>query len=573
MDNKVDKIWYVCWPSTRLLRDVLEPMLLINKSVAAVMLTPKTLQIQLVDRFLTSVFQRTFYNGQDYQLHSEDPFLDKQGGISSSSNSIITPTTNDEMVVEMVVDIGAVDDVLAGLTPATMNLLSLGNFQKVMMTKKVEDVVGDDDATAGANDDDDDEAEDDPDEDDDKKTKKKPKKTTSSSSSSSTNSSSASSSVNFLPTNRDDKAVWKFTKSGQSRSSAPSLEVKVRYAVTQPNINPKNHLFPTFASFSPMKLQQQQQPQQQQQQQQQLMLPPATVTYAAVGYVQSHQAWPLSLINVDECSNLVVYKTTEWEKIPIVGMGILFTPTLEFTSTYPPRFYRFDPNGTWMKPVAGAKVSLRCAADLQDDFMNLAPFSSVCQVTINDNSLQLLAKSKNNQKAHRLYYDHPENRDSNNNHSSSNNTPVSAQGKKPTKTKKDTATATAATAAATVPTSSLRTMNNNNNNNTQARYLVEHIAKSSNATQCHFSLRAFRIMHKLVGASSRIELIAHHHNQQHHNQKDEKLARAKHIQHDKHDNPFLCVMYQGSLAQERQVAIIMSLRLPPSSSSSSSHRK
>src|SRR4051812_40680993 len=109
--------WYVCWPSYRWLREQLEPLLLINSSAALVTLTQRHLHLQMSDRFQTSVCQRTFWAGVEYQLMRQDPLQE-----SPEAPTVVAATTT-EVLFEGCMEIGTIHDILSGTTPATMSIL------------------------------------------------------------------------------------------------------------------------------------------------------------------------------------------------------------------------------------------------------------------------------------------------------------------------------------------------------------------------------------------------------------------------------------------------------------------
>jgi hypothetical protein len=90
------------------------------------------------------------------------------------------------------------------------------------------------------------------------------------------------------------------------------------------------------------------------------------------------------------------------------------------------------------------------------------------------------------------------------------------------------------------------------------RFYVEYIQKNmlSPTIRCAFLLRSFRIIHKLIGASSRIEWIIHNNNNNNSNNGNKTSAAAA-------AGPVLCTFFQGALAAERLVGVLMSLRIPP----------
>lgn len=563
----------------RSLRDQLEPLLLINSNVALVTLTAKQLNIQVIDRFITSAFQRSFFNGVDYHLTQSDPLSEHVG------DSKMADKKCDGILFDASVDLGGIHDILSGTTPSTMLLLGQP------MKRTVQAKNDNDNGINNGNDDDTglDACHDNGEEEDEDKEQEGGVK-----GKGSHRGRRSSGATAFA--NREEKVAWRFTT---TRFGASSLDVKVRF-ITLQHPQPSSIILPTpqiqtHAFDTPMAKQQQQQ-----QQHHNHTNPhhPANPQHPA------NSAFPHGG-NMGDGPKLVA-KMSGWEKVSIIGVAMV-TPTIDFAPSFPPRFYRFEPlnySGGWLNPSVGAKVSLRCTSDLQDDFMNLSTFSETCEMTITNGDMQLMAKSKRAKKVYVLRYEQPYEFDATPLITMTAPPAAAAVANKPqsgaTAGKKKGAKKAAAQTpqplsaqhALAPPVTPLprRPVHNT------PRFYVEYIRKNmvSPTIRCEFLLRSFRIIHKLIGSSSRIEWIIHHPNTptptaassnsntavaaSNPNAAAAAASNPNAAAAASNSNaaaaasraavaplgagPVICAFYQGTLAAERLVGVLMSLRLP-----------
>ena len=636
--------WFVCWPSNRILRDQLEPLLLINSSAALLTLTQKQLHLQLVDRFYTSVFQRTFWAGVDYLLTHHDPLQDDKplmplpttfplppppapGQAPASQNQNAYPNDtggSSTPLFEGTVDIGTVHDILSGTSPSTMALLNTSSSsQRSTNTTSVGTTTTNMnnnprgkpnnpahvDAAEDKDDDDEEVGDDDVDDDDDDEHE----------SGKLTHGSSAT-----IPRgrralaascNREEKAVWRFFCPTNRLIVPGSMDVKVRFVVFQhvPAAAPNAPLPNVAASMGGLSSSS-------------FDLPMNSACQSASSSSSSSASTsvkPQSLSSQQQHAaanelGMFVARTSGWEKVPLVSNApsAMITNVLEFGPCTPPRYYRFDSNSPWLNPSVGARVSLRCTSDLQDDLVNIVTVSEVCELAVTDGDLKLVTQSKRAKKCHILRYEQPYEFDA---------TPLAASVSTPStniagvknKSKKKAGTGGVATAQTPSPGFTQAhspagfTQAHSPAGFTQAhspagftqpkssaivttplprrpvhntpRFYVEYIHKNSlvPTLRCSFLLRSFRIIHKLIGASSRIEWILHHSPQaQSGGAADGKAPPPFNPRPTSYEGrikaanagPLLCTFYQGTLATERLVGVLMSIRLPPPSSHSSNRR-
>ncbi len=180
------------------------------------------------------------------------------------------------------------------------------------------------------------------------------------------------------------------------------------------------------------------------------------------------------------------------------------------------------------------KISMRFASDLQDDLLDLSLFGSRCQVSVFDNYLSLVAQHKTGKHGVALIYQ--QSQDALPPPQEPPAAPVAAAGKanKQSKNaKKSPTTPTTATPASTAAT--VRRY-------TQPYFQLVHGPRKAEGdgprSQTTFRLRPFRVMHKLLGTSSRIEWT---------------FAEG---------GALICSMYQVSAGNERRTAVIAAAPAP-----------
>jgi hypothetical protein len=637
--------WYACWPSNRALRDALEPLLLINSSAALVTLTPRQLSIQLVDRFYTSVFQRSFWAGVDYALAEADPLA------SPELTTNRAPPLNGEALFEECVDIGTLYEILSGTTPATMALLGLhhnkgGARGSAASTNAA--AAGDRDADGGGGGRGDDVGDDDEDEDEDedadgsvsddgggegkrRRAKGAGGKRKGSADKASTaaggppRSTGRRAAVSAAATcAREERAVWRFTCPPPPRVTQGALDVKVRFVVLHSAKDPTapadvaaasslSAAPPNFASFESPLVQtngartamdvEQAHATAAQPALGLRAANPAAAPPAAGAPAGAPAVFPSTGLAAGAAGAAPVFvaRTSGWERVPAVGAapGGVITPTLEFGPCFPPRYYRLSPDGGWMNPAFGARVSQRCASDLQDDFVNLVMFFETCEIAITDGDVQLLTRTKRGRKVYAIRSEQPYEFDATplGEPLDPPNTPLSAppsthshppgraaafsdaQGSATAKRpgRRQAKAASALAAATPAPELPLLPMLPRRPTHNTPRFYVEYVRRFGirGNLRYAFLLRSFRILHKLVGSSSRIEWILHANarqlpqppppTQQQQQQQPHAHDPKQALLSSENENcgPLLCAFYQGTLAAERLVGVLMCMRLPP----------
>jgi hypothetical protein len=472
--------WYVCWPSNRVLRDQLEPLLLFNSGCASVQLFRKQLHVQLVDRFQTAVFQRTFWASVDYHLVPTDPFqsVAPLGPLPAPDVS----ASDERPLVEGAWDIGTAYDILSCATPDSAPKKDSAHSapkkesapkedptpekestpKKDSTAKPAEKASNKKDSKKGqledgdGDDEEEDEGEGGPLSDEEKVPRGKR--------------ASARGPV------REDKAVWRF-----SALSSPALHIKVQFSelATDPEKSGK----------------------------------------------------PDNVANVAKVA-------TAWEPVPGLasGNGLVGTGMVVWES--------------WLSPAQGAKVSQRCTPDLQDDLMNLTAYSETCEIAVTNGDVQFSGTTKRAKKGHIYRYVQPFEFDATPLTSAS--APQSkprAKGRATSKTGPKTGSGSAALPRRPV-------------HNTP-RFYVEYVHKETlpPTLRANFLLRALRILHKLVGSSSRIEWILHHNKPTAPPVQSEPVHNPSGSGHTSSlSGPLVCSFYQGTLAAERLVGALLCLR-------------
>lgn len=189
------------------------------------------------------------------------------------------------------------------------------------------------------------------------------------------------------------------------------------------------------------------------------------------------------------------YKTTDWETVP------LSVPSTCSTTFNAPLSARLS--------APGARVSMRCASDLQDDIMHLITFSDKCDLSVTPTCMRLTSKPKLGRKGYILQYELAR-------------SAVAA----PTATGPTTPTGKTAKKTAHTP----------------SRFSID-FKSTTPKLEARFHLRTFRIIHKIVGASSRVQW--------------EISSRP--------DRGITVHLFQGAATSERLVGSVLTLSPQPSS--------
>lgn len=103
---------YLVWPSNRVMRDHLEPLMLTNADRAHLTVRQQTVDLQVVDHKRYSVFQRTFHAGFDYRTSASEP---PPPPASPRPLPITTTAVGAEPLFAGVIEMRTIADILAGI--------------------------------------------------------------------------------------------------------------------------------------------------------------------------------------------------------------------------------------------------------------------------------------------------------------------------------------------------------------------------------------------------------------------------------------------------------------------------
>lgn len=101
---------YLVWPSNRVVRDHLDPLMLTNSERALITVRAATVDFQVVEPSRHSVLQRTLHVGTDYSWTPNDPL--------SAPNALLPlarPPSSPDPLFTGIVDLAALCDLLGGI--------------------------------------------------------------------------------------------------------------------------------------------------------------------------------------------------------------------------------------------------------------------------------------------------------------------------------------------------------------------------------------------------------------------------------------------------------------------------